>query len=95
MFRRMVFNYLADNKDDHCKNFSFMVIRNDKGKWIWHLAPAYDLTPSTEGYNGEHATSVNSTPRPAYDDFFAVGVKAKIPPASCRELFEQVRENII
>ena len=95
MFRRMVFNYLADNKDDHCKNFSFMVIRNDKGKWIWHLAPAYDLTPSTEGYNGEHATSVNSTSRPAYDDFLAVGIKAKIPPARCRELYEQVREIII
>ena len=54
-----------------------------------------DLTRSTEGYNGEHATSVNSTSRPAYDDFLAVGVKAKIPPARCRELYEQVRENII
>ena len=68
---------------------------DDKDKWIWHLAPAYDLTHSTEGYNGEHATSVNSTSRPAYDDFLAVGIKAKIPPTRCRELFEQVRENII
>lgn len=25
MYRRMVFNYLTDNKDDHCKNFSFVV----------------------------------------------------------------------
>ena len=29
------------------------------------------------------------------DDFLAVGVKAKIPPVRCRELYEQVRENII
>ena len=29
------------------------------------------------------------------DDFLAVGVKAKILPAPCRELYEQVRENII
>ena len=67
---------------------------DDKGKWIWHLAPAYDLPRSTEGYNGEHATSVNSTSRPAYDDFLAVGIKAKIPPTRCRELYEQVRENL-
>ena len=95
MFRRMVFNYLADNKDDHSKNFSFIVIRDDKGKWTWRLAPAYDLTHSTEGYNGEHATSVNSTSRPTYKDFLAVGTKAKISPARCRELYEQVRENLV
>ena len=29
------------------------------------------------------------------DDFLDVGIKAKIPPAPCRELYEQVRENII
>ena len=86
--------YITQNKDDHCKNFSFMVIRNDKGKWIWRLAPAYDLTHCTEGYNGEHATSVNSTSSPSYDDFLAVGTKAKIPPARCRELYEQVRDNL-
>lgn len=39
MYRRMVFNVLAKNKDDHAKNFSFI---HKDGKW--HLAPAYDLT---------------------------------------------------
>ena len=38
---------------------------------------------------------LRSTSRPAYDDFLAVGAKAKIPPARCHELYEQVRENII
>ena len=33
MFRRMVFNYLTGNKDDHCKNFSFIVRRDPSGKW--------------------------------------------------------------
>ena len=33
MYRRMVFNYLAENKDDHCKNFSFTVT---KGVGNWH-----------------------------------------------------------
>ena len=37
---------------------------------------------------------LRSTSRPAYDDFLAVGIKAKIPPVRCRELYEQVRENL-
>lgn len=40
VFRRMVFNYLANNTDDHDKNFSFMM--NENGKWT--IAPAYDVT---------------------------------------------------
>ena len=55
MYRRMVFNYLVDNKDDHCKNFSFIVVPDNNEKWKWQLAPAYDLTLCTEGYNGELA----------------------------------------
>lgn len=39
MFRRMVFNVLARNCDDHTKNFSFLM--NNQGHW--YLAPAYDV----------------------------------------------------
>ena len=39
MFRRMVFNVLATNFDDHTKNFSFMLKKDEN----WRLAPAYDL----------------------------------------------------
>ncbi len=39
MFRRMVFNVLATNYDDHTKNFSFILKKDQK----WSLAPAYDL----------------------------------------------------
>jgi len=92
MFRRMVFNYLTDNKDDHCKNFSFIMVRNSGGKWQWRLAPAYDLTLCTEGYNGEHATSVNGTARPKLNDFISVGVKIKIQENRCREIIAQLQE---
>ena len=40
IFRRMVFNYLANNTDDHNKNFSFMMTPNGE----WSLTPAYDMT---------------------------------------------------
>jgi beta-glucosidase len=92
MFRRMVFNYIMDNKDDHCKNFSFLVQKESDGKWHWHLAPAYDLTHCTEGYNGEHATSVNRTGHPTVEDMIAVGVKNKMKEKRCREIYEEVTE---
>ena len=93
MFRRMIFNYLTENKDDHCKNFSFLVTKGSNRSWQWHLAPAYDLTHCSEGYNGEHATSVNGTGHPTLSDMIAVGVKNKMKEARCKEIFEEIRDN--
>jgi serine/threonine-protein kinase HipA len=47
MFRRMVFNVLATNYDDHTKNFSFILKKNED----WRLAPAYDLCFSFDETN--------------------------------------------
>jgi Uncharacterized protein related to capsule biosynthesis enzymes len=44
LYRRMVFNVLAGNIDDHARNFSF--IMNRAGKWS--LAPAYDMVYSID-----------------------------------------------
>jgi serine/threonine-protein kinase HipA len=52
-FRASVFNVLAHNRDDHGKNFSF--IMDEKG--VWRVSPAYDLTFSF-GPAGEHCTTV-------------------------------------
>ena len=93
MYRRMVFNYLTDNKDDHCKNFSFLIRKEANGKYVWHLAPAYDLTLCTEGYNGQHATSVNNTGYPTFLDFIAIGTKIKMSEKCCREIFDEVYQN--
>lgn len=53
MFRLAVFNVLAHNRDDHSKNFSFLM--NERGEW--RLSPAYDLTFSS-GPGGEQSTMV-------------------------------------
>ena len=47
MFRRMVFNVLATNCDDHTKNFSFLLKQSGK----WELAPAYDVCYSFDPAN--------------------------------------------
>lgn len=91
MYRRMLFNYLTENKDDHCKNFSFYVVR-DSGGWQWRLAPAYDLTLCTEGYNGEHATSVNGTGHPELSDFISVGTKIRLTEERCRKIIDEVSD---
>lgn len=52
-FRNAIFNVLSHNRDDHAKNFSFLM--NEKGSW--KVSPAYDLTFSS-GPAGEHCTTV-------------------------------------
>lgn len=58
MFRRMVFNVMSTNFDDHTKNFSFRLKQNDR----WELAPAYDLCYSYDPNNvwvSQHTLSIN------------------------------------
>ena len=58
MFKRMVFNVLARNCDDHTKNFSFR-LKKDKE---WELAPAYDVCHAYQPGNkwvSQHALSIN------------------------------------
>ncbi|MHA7830158.1 MAG: type II toxin-antitoxin system HipA family toxin [Flagellimonas sp.] len=56
LFRRMVFNVLARNQDDHTKNISFLMDRSGR----WQLSPAYDVTyaynPSGQWTNGHQMT---------------------------------------
>ena len=49
-YRQMVFNIMANNRDDHVKNFAFMIDKNQE----WTLTPAYDLIYA-EGPGGEHS----------------------------------------
>jgi serine/threonine-protein kinase HipA len=71
LYRRMVFNVVARNQDDHVKNISFLMGRNG----AWHLAPAYDLTWSYKRGNRwlqAHQMSINGK----RDDFTVDDVRA-------------------
>ncbi|RUM71890.1 MAG: hypothetical protein DSZ09_02310 [Sulfurovum sp.] len=55
-YRRMVFNVIGKNCDDHIKNFSFLM--DEQGEWC--LSPAYDLLYSFGSVTyGEHKMSIN------------------------------------
>lgn len=58
MFRRMVFNVVVRNQDDHTKNISFLMDENGK----WRLSPAYDMGYAYNpngGWTATHKMSIN------------------------------------
>lgn len=58
LFRRMVFNVMATNYDDHTKNFGFMLKQGGQ----WELSPAYDVCYSYDPTNvwvSQHTLSIN------------------------------------
>lgn len=86
MFRRMVFNVLAHNRDDHTKQHAFLM----DGTGRWRLAPAYDLTFS-QGPGGEHYLTVAGSGADITPT--AIGAVAKregIGAAAVREVTSQV-----
>lgn len=86
MVRRMVFNVKSGNRDDHSKNFSFLLNKN----FEWRLAPAYDLTPSA-GINGEQTAMVNGKGRNITDeDLIAAAKVADIPASAVRSIINTV-----
>ena len=89
MYRRMVFNVLIDNQDDHAKNFSFIF---DETSSTYRLGPAYDITPGKTFY-GEHTTSVNGKGRDITDeDMIEVAIKNKIDVSVAKSIIRKCHE---
>lgn len=87
MFRRMVMNIVAVNKDDHANNFSFLC-----NEGTWSLSPAYDITYSPTGTNGEHATSLFYNGNPDLALILRAGTEIRIPRTKCLEIIENVED---
>ena len=90
MFGLAVFNVLSCNRDDHSKNFSFLM--NEKGEW--RVSPGYDLTFST-GPGGEHATTVMGEGKHfKLGDLKKLGIQSGLPITDVKETIEQVRSSL-
>jgi len=92
MFRRMVFNVMAQNCDDHTKNFAFLM--NQSGEW--KLAPAYDVCHAYRpgsAWVSQHALSINGKRQGiTLDDLLEVGrqMNVKKAPAIIQQIAETV-----
>jgi serine/threonine-protein kinase HipA len=89
-YRRMVFNCLGVNQDDHVKNISFIMDRT--GKWV--LSPAYDITFSynpTNKWLRAHQMTVNGkTTEIGLSDLLETGNKMGIKERRCKDIISEV-----
>jgi serine/threonine-protein kinase HipA len=93
-FRRMVFNVLARNQDDHVKNIAFLMHRDGR----WELAPAFDLTYSynpSSPWTRRHQMSVNGK-RDGFtrEDFRSCGRTVSLPRGRADRILDSVAEAV-
>jgi serine/threonine-protein kinase HipA len=78
-FRRMVFNVMAVNRDDHTKNLSFLLREGGH----WELAPAFDVTHayrSDSQWTSRHLMAVNGKfDDITIEDLHAIGERNDVP----------------
>jgi serine/threonine-protein kinase HipA len=90
LYRRMVFNVIAVNQDDHVKNISFLMNREGS----WSLSPAYDITFSRDPENPwlkAHQMTINGkTSNISQEDLIACGKTMDIKPAKCRNIISDI-----
>jgi serine/threonine-protein kinase HipA len=93
-FRRMVFNVVARNQDDHTKNIAYLMDKTGK----WSLSPAFDITWAYNpigDWTSRHQMSLNGKCDDfAYADFVAVAQAASIPVRVVPRIVEQVRDAV-
>jgi serine/threonine-protein kinase HipA len=93
-FRRMVFNIVARNQDDHVKNIAFLM--NKAGKWS--LAPAFDMTYSfnpTGAWTAHHQMTLNGKRDDfSLEDFNACAKAAAMKRGRAGTILREVQETV-
>ncbi len=91
MFRRMVFNILARNQDDHVKNIAFLMRKDG----TWSLAPAFDVTYSFNpdgAWTSSHQMTLNGKRDGfVFDDFKACAETASLKRGRAESIVKEVR----
>ena len=92
LYRRMVFNIIARNQDDHVKNIAFLMDRSGE----WSLAPAYDITfnynPSGR-WTGTHQMTFNGKREGfTFDDLIEGGKTAFLKNGAAKRIVQEVHQ---
>lgn len=89
-FRLAVFNVLTHNRDDHSKNFSFLMDENGH----WKLSPAYDLTFSS-GPGGEQSTTVMGEGRnPSVEHLLKLSKETNIKKQKAEDILDEIQSSL-
>ncbi|MCR5847530.1 MAG: HipA domain-containing protein [Lachnospiraceae bacterium] len=92
LYRRMIFNVMMVNQDDHVKNISFLMNRQG----VWKLAPAYDITFSYNLNNmwlKAHQMMVNGkTEEITYSDLIESASKMNIKKNTAERIIDEIKD---
>lgn len=92
MYRRMIFNVIARNQDDHVKNIAFLMDRSGQ----WSLAPAFDMTYSYQPgglWTASHQMTINGKrDHFGLDDFLTCGKSALLKRGQARTILNETRQ---
>ena len=94
-FRRMAFNIIGRNQDDHAKNIAFLMDKSGN----WSLSPAFDMTYSYNpqgDWTSQHQMSLNGKRDDfTIEDFKACAKNASLKRGRAEEIVWQVREAVL
>ena len=91
LFRRAALNVLAHNRDDHLKNFGFLMDATGR----WSLAPLYDFTYAN-GPNGWQTLSVaGEGANPGEQDLLRLAEEAGVSRADATRIVSAVKESVV
>ena len=85
-YRRMCFNVLYGNRDDHGKNFAFLYNEQKGG---YELSPAYDITPTLNKL--EHEMTVLGNGQPTEEDLLKIAKEIKLSLKDCKEIIQIIK----
>ena len=89
LYRLAIFNLFTHNRDDHSKNFSFILDEKNS----WKLSPAYDLTFSY-GVGTEHSTTyLNEGKNPTINHLEKLALKHGIK--EYKQIIDEVRNSVL
>jgi len=90
IYKRMVFNYIFRNQDDHTKNFSFLMDENQN----WTFSPAYDIMYNNgKKFTYENKMSFNGKlgSDAKFEDFKAIAIKWGI--TNYKDIINDIQDN--
>lgn len=90
LFRRMVFNTLVDNTDDHEKKHA--LLRHPDGRY--HLAPAFDVLPTAQGLGYPQMRVGEQGSESTLANALSANAQFGLKPKAAREIASEVRTGV-